>query len=230
MDYITSQDKTYICEVTFGKKTDTYDKYGNITFEYQEKINLNVDDIKKVLFENFLGDIEQTPPAYSAIKINGKKAYDLARKGEDFEIPKRKVKIYDINLLDVYENKIMLKIKCSKGTYIRSICSDLGDILGYGAYMSFLLRTQTGIFDIDNAVMLSDINTENITNVMLTMDRVLQYPSLILNELETKRFINGVIIKKQFNNGYFKVYDNKNIFLGIGIIRNNNLKVEKLLL
>lgn len=229
VEYITSKDKTYVCEVTFGKETDTYDKYGNIVEEYNKPILIEFSSLERILKDNFTGVIEQIPPAYSAVKIDGKRAYDLARSGEKVNIPKRKVTIYGSKLIRVKENTAIIKVNCSKGTYIRSICYDLGKILGYGAYMSFLLRVKTGIFDIKNAIPILDITKENIKNIMLTMDDVLEYNNVFLNEVETKRFINGALVKIKMSDGMYKVYNN-NMFLGLGIIKNNNLKLDKLLL
>lgn len=229
VDYITAKDKTYICEITFGKETDTYDKYGKTLTEYKEQISLDYGLLKKILKDNFTGDIEQIPPAYSAIKIDGKRAYDLARSGEEVNIPKREVTIYDNKLIRIKDNTAIIKINCSKGTYIRSICYDIGKITGYGAYMSFLLRVKTGVFDIKNAIPISDITKENIKNVMLTMDSVLEFEEITLNDIETKRFINGALVNKKISNGMYKVYSD-NLFLGTGTIKNNKLKVDKLLL
>lgn len=229
VDYITSQDKTYICEVTFGIETDTYDKYGNIVKSYNKQILIDFNLLEKTLKDHFTGDIEQIPPAYSAIKIDGKRAYDLARSGEKVNIPKRKVTIYDSKLIKVEKNTAIIKVNCSKGTYIRSICNDLGKILGYGAYMSFLLRVKTGIFNIQNAIPILDITKENINNIMLTMDSVLEYERINLNDIETKRFVNGALVNKKMDDGIYKIFSDS-LFLGIGTIKSNKLKVDKLLL
>ncbi|WDC84006.1 tRNA pseudouridine(55) synthase TruB [Caloramator sp. mosi_1] len=100
VDYITAQDKTYICEVTFGKVTDTFDKYGKVVDEFNGDITIDYDKLKSVTQE-FIGEIEQIPPTYSAIKVNGQRAYELARRGENFEIPSRKVRIYALDILNV---------------------------------------------------------------------------------------------------------------------------------
>lgn len=229
VDYITSQDKTYICEVTFGKETDTFDKYGKVIEEYNYDFEVDYDKIKKVTNE-FLGEIEQIPPTYSAIKINGRRAYELARKGESFEIPSRKVNIYSIDILNVSKKSALLKVHCSKGTYIRSLCYDLGKKLGYGAYMSFLLRTQSGKFTIDNSVILDDVSLENINNIMLTIDAILDYPIIKLDDNQTKKFLNGAFIKMPLHNRYYKIYGNNENFLGIGIIQEGRLKPDKILI
>lgn len=229
VEYITSQDKTYICEVTFGKVTDTFDKYGKIIEEYNNEFELEYNELKKVTDE-FVGEIEQTPPTYSAIKINGQRAYELARRGESFAIPSRKVYIYSIDILKVYQKSALLKIHCSKGTYIRSLCNDLGKKVGYGAYMSFLLRTQSGKFTIDNSVLLDDITIENIKKIMLTIDDVLEYPIIKLNENQTKKFLNGAFLEMNLEDKYYRIYSNNETFLGIGIIQKNRLKPDKILI
>ncbi|WP_307816000.1 tRNA pseudouridine(55) synthase TruB [Thermobrachium celere] len=228
VDYLTAQDKKYICEICFGETTDTYDKYGNVVRRYEKDFTLDYQKLNQIIKSKFIGEIEQVPPAYSAIKINGMRAYDLARKGHEFEIPKRKVIIYNIDIIDVYSKRALLEVHCSKGTYIRSLCYDLGECLGYGAYMGFLLRTQTGKFKLDDSYVLDEINKENINNIMLTVDKLLDYDSLKLDINESKKFCNGVILSKRHKDGMYKIYNYKSEFLGIGNINNNKLKPEKI--
>ncbi|WDC84005.1 hypothetical protein PL321_16795 [Caloramator sp. mosi_1] len=110
------------------------------------------------------------------------------------------------------QKSVLLKVHCSKGTYIRSLCYDLGKRMGYGAYMSFLLRTQSGKFIIDNTVTLDEISLENINNFMLTIDAVLEYSIIKLNENQAKKFLNGAYLKMELENKLYRVYDNNDVF------------------
>lgn len=156
-EYLDLDFKTYRCEAIFGLSTDTLDVWGEVVednTEYAEKLivtgEITCEKIQEVL-EKFKGLIEQIPPKYSAIKVNGKKLYEYARLGEDVQIATRKVYIKDIVLKNFQqENRIFeFEVVCSKGTYIRSICRDIGDSFGCGASMSSLIRTQSGRFSIE---------------------------------------------------------------------------------
>ena len=155
-DMLTAQDKQYIAEVTLGSATDTLDKSGVVT--ETADVNVSNEDIKAVVHE-FIGDIEQIPPMYSAIKIDGKKLYELAREGKEVERASRKVRIDNIEILEIdLENKrFTMKVDCSKGTYIRTLCDDIGRRLGCFAHMSALERTKSGRFDISKAYTLEEI-------------------------------------------------------------------------
>jgi tRNA pseudouridine55 synthase len=180
VDYLMNDRKIYICEIKFGNKTDTYDKYGKFINEEDKNVNhLKLTDILKAL-ESFKGEITQKPPAFSAIKIGGKRAYDLAREGVDVQIPIRRVTIYDIKILNYNLPYLMLQIECSKGTYIRSICNDIGDILKCGSYMNFLIRTQTGSFNIKNSCILEQIDRDNVKNFIISPDNVLNMKSVYM--------------------------------------------------
>ena len=150
-ELITNQDKQYRAEIKFGIKTNTYDGYGNII----EKNEVKLDKQKLMhVIKNFIGDIEQIPPMYSAIKIKGKKLYEFARQGIEVKRKPRKINIKSIDIISIEEtdNTAIIDINCSKGTYIRTLCSDIGDAYGCGAYMSFLLRTKNGDFNINDSI------------------------------------------------------------------------------
>ena len=157
-DYLLSKDKEYIGDVTFGTSTDTLDSTGNITSTSSLP---NIDELKKII-PSFLGEIEQIPPKYSALKINGKKAYDLAREGKDFEIASRKVNIYDIQLLD-YKSTIdgvseaKIKVNCSSGTYIRTLFSDIAKKLNVDGHMSALTRTKLANVSLDTTITIEEL-------------------------------------------------------------------------
>ena len=233
VDYIVNQSKEYICELTFGNESDTCDKYGSFIYEEDKDYShITLESFNEAL-EAFKGEITQTPPAYSAIKINGQRAYDLARKGIEFEIPKRNVTIYNIEVLEFNLPKVMLKINCSKGTYIRSICRDLGYALNCPSYMSFLMRTKTGPFKIEDSVILDNINLDNIDSILLPINLGIEMEEIFLDSKHEKRLLNGNYIKdtKLPKNNYtkIKVFIKPNKFIGIGHIYNNTLKIDKLM-
>ncbi len=184
-------DKAYLAFVQFGKSTDTYDIEGQTTFSTDEKVT--VDGIKTKL-QNFKGEIEQLPPIYSAIKVNGKKLYDYAREGKEVEVKPRKVVINNIELKSFdYEAQIaQIYIECSKGTYIRSIAHDLGKALDNGAHLVKLIRTKVGNFNVENAIKLEDIKTqEDVSNNLIDPLQVLSLPKYELNDIENEKVSHG---------------------------------------
>lgn len=234
VDYLMDDRKVYICELKFGNKTDTYDKYGKFIYNNDKDLSgLQLNDIIKAL-ESFTGEITQKPPAFSAIKIGGKRAYDLAREGIDVEIPTRRVTIYDIKILNYNLPYLMLQIECSKGTYIRSICNDIGDILECGSYMNFLIRTQTGNFNINNSCILQKLDKNNFNDYIITTDSALNMKSAYIDKRYEEKIMNGNEIV--FNNSIQADYDEKvkifirpDRFVGIGKVCKGLLKVDKLL-
>ena len=148
-----ADDKEYLASVQFGKTTTTYDLEGDVVQTFDKKVSF--DEIKKAL-KSFEGEIEQIPPIYSAIKVNGKKLYDYARQGQKVEIKPRKVFISEITPIEFEEELqiVKIKVRCSKGTYIRSIANDLGNKLGCGGYLCELIRTLAGSFSVANSVKL----------------------------------------------------------------------------
>jgi len=153
------EDKEYIATLRLGAESDTFDREGKIVERKVEKIP-EIKEIEKVL-KSFLGEILQVPPIFSAKKIKGKKLYELARKGIKIEPKPQKVKIYEISILEYKFPHLKIKVKCSSGTYIRSLANDIGKKLGCGAYLEELIRTNIGEFSIENAVELSKLNSQN---------------------------------------------------------------------
>ena len=231
--YLINHDKIYDVELTLGKKTDTADSEGKVLQE--EKVDTNI--LEKTNIENilksFLGISKQVPPIYSAIKINGKKLYEYARKGQEVEIEPREIQIYDIKLttLDVENMKIKYQVKCSKGTYIRSLCEDIAKKLGTIGYMSALNRVQVGNFNIRDSVNMKEIEENNdiIKEKLITIEDLFKNkPQIILDKRKLKLFLNGV--KLTFNNEaqIYRIYCENN-FIGIGEVKNNLLKREIIL-
>lgn len=229
--YLINHDKEYEAVLKLGKKTTTADGEGDILEEREVDSNLLIlENIKKVL-QNFRGEMEQFPPMYSAIKVNGKKLYQYARSGEKIELEPRKIEIYDIKLKNINkeENEISFYVKCSKGTYIRTLCEDIAIKLGSIGYMKELNRISVGEFNINNSITIGELE-ENInlgrhTNIITIEDFFKEYPEIeIKNEEELKRYLNGVKLKKEnLNKGIYRVYYITK-FIGIGNIENKFLK------
>jgi tRNA pseudouridine55 synthase len=234
VDFIMNDKKTYICELTLGNRTDTYDKYGKFIYDQNRECNHVTEEGFKETLKAFMGDILQTPPAYSAVKIAGKRSYELAREGSDVILPQRQVTIYEIDILSFDIPRIMLKIQCSKGTYIRSICNDIGEKLNCGAYMSFLLRTQTGNFTLSNSHLLQELSSENFHGFILDADFALSMKEIFIDEKFTRSIMNGNSLKlpneKNINGELVKVYIKPHKFVAIGRISSEILHIEKLLI
>lgn len=233
VDYIMSENKVYIAGLMLGIKTDTYDREG--TTLKKNDVNLSKDEIIEVI-NTFVGDSLQEPPMYSAIKINGKRLYELARKGIVVERDKRHITIYDINILDINLPLITFKVTCSKGTYIRSLCNDIGDKLGIGGTMWNLERIQTGQFKKVNSHSLEDLSSENLESLITPIDEALEsYDKLIFSSKYENLLINGVkinnpyIINKIEFNKLVRVYLDDSKFIGLGIRDEFGFKVVKLL-
>jgi tRNA pseudouridine55 synthase len=233
VDYIMSDTKTYICELTLGNESDTYDKYGEFKHELPNIIPDISENSFKMLLENFTGDITQKPPAYSAVKVMGKRAYLLARQGEAVDIPSRSVTVHKIEILKYTLPSVIIKVICSKGTYIRSLCSDIGNLLGCGAYMSFLIRSSTGKFNLENSYIFDEITKDNIQGLLVSPDLCLDLDYITVSESYKKNLLNGNCIavncKNDYQNKLVKIYLSNNEFIGIGKIKDNILFVEKLL-
>ena len=186
-----SDDKAYLAFVQFGKATDSYDIEGNVIFQSDKKVAK--EDVEQAL-KKFEGDIEQLPPIYSAIKVNGKKLYEYAREGKSVEIKPRKVTIYKIELKNFdYDNQVaQVYVECSKGTYIRSIANDLGQVLGCGGYLTRLIRTKAGKFLLENSKKMEDFSSKEIVeNNLIEPISMLNYETYSLNDSEKIDISNG---------------------------------------
>lgn len=220
--YIEDSIKEYITEITWGTETDTYDLTGNIVNKTSYIPNIN--EIEKVLHE-FIGDIEQTPPIYSAIKINGKRACDLTRKGIDVTIKPRTVHINKIEIISHNDKSTYIKVNCNKGVYIRSLAVDIAKRLGTLSYLSFLQRTLAYKFDINNSITvekLLKINKNDVQCHLWPMDFVLDdIPALTIQN--TYKFFNGMFEGCESDDSdLVKVYCDAN-FIGLGKVSNGFL-------
>lgn len=180
IQFLTSEDKSYVATIRLGMATDTYDLEGKIIEEKPYQNDLSDKQILEVV-NSFLGKQQQIPPIYSAIKVNGKKLYEYARNGEEVEIKPRNIEVLSIELLGIDNNEIKIKAKCSKGTYIRSLCVDIASKLGYPGCMSSLDRVTSGSFDISQCYTLEQI--ENNEFEVLTLEEAMaDFPSITIND------------------------------------------------
>ena len=224
--YLIEHDKIYKATIQLGKKTTTADQEGEV-IEEQEIANnaLEPQYVTKRLKE-FLGKQIQTPPMYSAIKVNGKKLYEYARKGQNVEVPKREIEIYEIELLNIdkQNKKIEYKVHCSKGTYIRSLCEDIAEKLGTIGYMAELERLKVGKFILKNAVSIDDLEKENIEKNIITIEEIFKNNEKInLTRKKLELFLNGVQITYDNPDGIYKIYC-ENKFIGTGTVKEKLLK------
>ena len=236
--YLINHDKKYIVELQLGTKTDTADGEGKIV--KQQPVNkeiLTTKNIEKIL-QSFVGKQEQIPPIYSAIKINGKKLYEYARKGQEIELKPRKIEIYNIKLINysVEEKQIKFEVFCGKGTYIRSLCEDIAIKFGTVGYMKSLKRIQVGDFKIEDSITIDELN--NIiqkneldkTKTIITLEKLFEkIPSIKLDNRKLELFLNGVMLTQKQNEGVYKIYNQKNEFIGTGTIKDNLLKRDIIL-
>lgn len=218
-------DKEYLATVQFGAATNTFDLDGEKVFTSDKKVSR--DDIKEGL-KSFEGEISQFPPIFSAIKVKGKKLYEYARKGEEVEIQPRKVVIENIELKNFDEElqQAQILLKCSKGTYIRSIANDLGKNLGCGGYLIKLIRTQAGKFRVENSVQLDGIDVES--NLINPLD-ILNLPKIAVDNDDLARIKNGMPIYKtcdKIGNFVSLIYNDVEI-CAVGIADGEKIKLKK---
>lgn len=219
-------DKEYLATIQFGSQTTTYDLEGDVT--QTSSIIITQTDLEKAL-ENFRGEILQTPPIYSAIKVNGKKLYEYAREGKKVEIEPRKVTIYKIELksFDTTKQQAEISIKCSKGTYIRSIANDLGVHLGCLGHLVKLIRTQAGKFLVENSTQLDDLDIKNKIQSPL---EALSLPQINVNDIMHERISHGMPIKINANEikiGDFLILIYNNNVDAVGVFDGECIKIKK---
>ena len=188
---------------------------------------MKIEYINNIL-KSLEGKQEQIPPMYSAIKVNGKKLYEYARKGEKLEIKPRQIEIYDIELLklDRINKQIEFEVACSKGTYIRTLCENIAEKLGTVGYMKELKRTQVGEFKIENAITIEEL--EKKQSCITIESYFKQNKKINLDEKKLQLFLNGVQLTWQLQDGIYKIYSNEQ-FIGIGTIKNKLLKRDIIL-
>ena len=219
VNYLTCDEKTYEVEMKFGIKTDTGDITGKIIDE-DTNYDIHMNKIKRTL-DKFIGKQEQIPPMYSAIKVNGKKLYELAREGIEIEREARKIEIFEIKNIEWKDETLKYTVHCSKGTYIRSLCEDIAGELGTIGTMTNLRRIQSGKFQVKDAIKIEDISEKKIISIEKLFDKEID----VKNNL--KELLNGMKIQCIRPDGLYKLYADK--FIGIGKIEKNYLKREIIL-
>lgn len=229
VEFAEADSKKYIAGLRLGVSTDTQDITGNIV---AESAALPDEAALREALGRFIGDIEQIPPMYSAIKIGGKKLYELARRGESVERAPRKITVSAIDIAGRDGDDYILNISCSKGTYVRTLCSDIGEALGCGACMSSLRRTRAGVFSVDDAHSLADIEAAvregRLSDIILPVDTLFaSFPKLTVSQSAAKRLKNGNIIKISAEDGEYKVYSDSDEFLLLGRVECGKLKTIK---
>ncbi len=221
--YIINHDKTYEAVLQLGEKTDTADVEGEVIETKPVFLECFEATYVEQIFKALEGKQEQVPPMYSAIKINGKKLYEYARKGEKVEIEPRKIEIYSLELISINEadKQIEFRVSCSKGTYIRKLCENIAEKLGTVGYMKELKRTQVGEFKIEDAIAIEELEQKQ---TCITIEEYFrQNKNINLNEKKLQLFLNGVQLTWPLPDGVYRIYSNEH-FIGIGTVKNNLLK------
>lgn len=241
--YLINHDKIYKVVLKLGIETETWDEEGDVTKKQEVPKNILQKDFVKLALKSFEGKQKQIPPMYSAIKVKGRKLYDYARSGKTIEVEPREIEIYKIELCKINENMqtIEFEVKCSKGTYIRSLCVDIAHKLGTIGYMKELNRLQVGDFNIENSITLKSANHSHTDNIdknnenedfdiiqiaknIISIEQLFEkYQQVEVEEKRIQHFLNGVKITVNKPDGVYRVYCQEE-FIGIGIIENKLLK------
>ena len=219
-DYFLQKEKRYSARFVFGATTDTLDREGEIVRGGRVP---SAEEIAAAL-PAFIGEIMQTPPRYSAVSVNGRRGYDLARSGQDFELTAKKVRIASFTLREqTAPDEFAFDIVCGGGTYIRSLARDLAEALGTKGYMSYLCRTASGVFTCETSVPFDSLTAENIRDYIIPTDSVLPFPVL---ENADERIFHGVGVRTACADGLYKLYRG-NEFYGIARVADGVARSEK---
>ena len=236
IDYIMNCNKTYEVKFLLGTKTTTYDLEGEV-IEKKDTSFLTVEEVKDAVI-SFIGEYDQVPPMYSALKQNGVRLYDLARQGIEVERQGRRVHILNIEDIKIELPYVSMKVSCSKGTYIRSLCFDIGEKLNVGATMTDLNRSETSVFRQEDSVNIEDLTEDNIQDYLISIEDALKfYKKLVVNSSFTKLLVNGVkVFDRRLTSEHrekdvlYRVYDSEGVFIGLGRQDDKGFKIEKLLM
>lgn len=226
--YLIEHDKEYEVVLQLGVKTTTADEEGEIIEEKEVlKESLEQLEIERIL-KSFIGKIEQMPPKYSAIKVNGRKLYEYARKGQEVEIKPREVEIYNIEITNIQKEKkqIEFKVSCSKGTYIRTLCEDIAEKMRTVGYMKELKRTKVGDFNIEQAITLGQLQEKENIKIITIEEMFKDKEEIILEDSKIILLLNGVKMNMEKPNGIYRIYNKQNKFIGLGIVQNKILKID----
>ncbi len=251
MDYLDADIKEYSCSAILGLETDTLDIWGK-TLSERDGFDIDEERLIKIT-ESFAGVSEQTPPMYSAIHVNGKRLYEYAREGKTCEVKKRKIYIESIRFDGIDGNEFSFTVRCTKGTYVRSICADIGAKYGIGAAMSRLVRTKSGYFDIGSSIpaeRLAAMDRAELEEFIISPDKAMIHFGIAeMKSFEARLFSNGVTLEKgrwksvskpefmgksfhiSLKDGYdksYRVYAEDGMFLGVGVeVGDGSIKADK---
>ena len=226
VEFFEHAEKTYETVLLLGKRTDTQDVTGRVLEE--RPVSLSLEDVEDVL-PRFRGEILQVPPMYSALKVNGQKLCDLARKGKQVERQPRPITIFELTLLSFEENRLRLRVRCSKGTYIRTLCDDIGAALGTLGCMESLRRTQAGDYSIAESVPLEALlEADSPETYLRGMDSMfVRYPAVTLTPNQEKRCRNGNSFTRPMANGTYRAYGENEEFLMLAKVEDNIMSTIK---
>jgi tRNA pseudouridine55 synthase len=234
--FLSDLDKEYLMTAKLGETTDTYDSEGKVIERFEiSDLRFQIKDIEKII-QRFIGEIEQIPPMYSAVKVSGKPLYKLARKGIEIERSPRRINIYSIEILNFESPFLTLRVSCSKGTYIRALCHDIGNALGVGAHVTELVRTRIGEFTIENSAKLSELPDK--TEALYSIDTALKHlPEIRLEGDNFKKANHGNPIAYTPDSPihpftispFIRLKDPEGRLFGIGKTSKGSIKIERLL-
>ena len=226
VEFFEHAEKTYETLLLLGRTTDTQDVTGTVLAE--KTVRLSLADIEEVL-PRFRGDILQVPPMYSALKVNGKKLYELARKGQEVERQPRPITVFELTNLGFDGTRLSLRVKCSKGTYIRTLCQDIGEALGCGGCMEALRRVQAGEYGIEDAVPLEQLlESETPEQYLRSLDTMFAHcPAVTLTANQEKRCRNGNPFSSPLPQGTYRAYSQSGEFLMLAKVEDGTMTTIK---
>ena len=226
VEFFEHAEKTYETVLKLGITTDTEDITGEVLEKRQ--VSFSAQQLEEVL-EAFRGDILQIPPMYSALKVNGQKLYDLARKGRTVERQPRPITIHELTLLEAGEDTLRLRVRCSKGTYIRTLCKDIGEALGCGGCMAELRRVSAGEYDLSRAVPLQELlDTQEPEKYLRTVDTMFQnFDAVTLTENQEKRCRNGNSFSLKLPDGTYRAYSRTGEFMMLAKVEDGVMSTIK---
>ena len=226
VEFFEHAEKTYETVLLLGRTTDTQDVTGTVVEE--KEVSITSEQIEAVL-PRFRGEIMQIPPMYSALKVNGRKLYELARKGKEVERQPRPITIFELTNLGFDGTRLRLRVQCSKGTYIRTLCQDIGDALGTGGCMEELRRVRAGDYDLSQAVPLETLlESHTPENYLRSMDTMfLEYPSVKLTSNQETRCRNGNPFSVKLMDGTYRAYSEQGEFLMLAKVKDGVMSTVK---
>ena len=226
VEFFEHAEKTYEATIRLGLTTDTEDVWGNTLTE--QEVHISETEFSSIL-PQFRGKIMQVPPMYSALKVNGQKLCDLARKGKEVERQPREIEMFELTCLEFTGTTARLRVRCSKGTYIRTLCKDIGEALGCGGCMAALRRVQAGEYTIEESVPLQELlDTEDPEQYLRHVDTMFRnYPAVTLTEKQEKRCRNGNSFSIQLEEGTYRVYGASGEFMALSKVEDGTMSTIK---